>query len=71
MDPAQITFVDWRKSSRSSGSANCVEFATHGTTVGLRDSKNPAGPVLEFEANAWNDFVAGVKAGEFETQATA
>jgi hypothetical protein len=33
----------WRKSSRSADQTNCVELANTGA---VRDSKNPAGPVL-------------------------
>lgn len=35
---------DWRKSSRSQSSANCVEVR-RGLDA-LRDSKNPGGPLL-------------------------
>ncbi|MFI9318886.1 DUF397 domain-containing protein [Kitasatospora aureofaciens] len=35
--------------------------------VPVRDSKDPGGPVLLFEAEAWSSFVAGVKSGEFPT----
>jgi hypothetical protein len=36
----------WRKSSHSADSNTCVEVAFSGPAVGLRDSKNPAGPIL-------------------------
>jgi hypothetical protein len=32
----------------------------------IRDSKNPAGPVLSFSKMEWDVFVAGVRAGDFE-----
>ncbi|WP_327190438.1 DUF397 domain-containing protein [Streptomyces xinghaiensis] len=55
----------WRKSSYSSGNGgNCVEVAGGVTnTVPVRDSKNPHGPALAFEAAAWAAFVTGVKTG--------
>lgn len=58
-------FINWRKSSRSgTATDNCVEVATAGTVVGVRDSKDRgAGPVLRFEAPAWSDFVAAVRVG--------
>jgi hypothetical protein len=31
----------------------------------VRDSKNPAGPVLEFTGSEWDAFVAAVKADHF------
>jgi Domain of unknown function (DUF397) len=37
-----------RKSSHSGGTSdtNCVELADLATTIGVRDSKNPHGPIL-------------------------
>ncbi|MFE1769748.1 DUF397 domain-containing protein [Streptomyces sp. NPDC059008] len=57
--------VAWRKSSFSDGGAdNCIEIADDlTTTVPVRDSKNPAGPVLLFPAGAWSAFIRAVKAG--------
>ncbi|MBQ1052068.1 DUF397 domain-containing protein [Micromonospora sp. C51] len=48
----------WRKSSRSSQANECVEVAVGRSGVGVRDSKDPAGPVLSFDAYAWRVFVA-------------
>ncbi|MER0241110.1 DUF397 domain-containing protein [Streptomyces sp. HSW2009] len=61
--------TSWRKSSYSGGSnGECVEvgFGTP-SAIPVRDSKNPAGPSLAFEATAWSAFVAGVKTGECGT----
>lgn len=60
-------FTTWFKSSKSDGASNCVEtsIADDGT-VGVRDSKNPAGPVLEFTPAEWDAFVGGAKDGEFD-----
>jgi hypothetical protein len=61
-------FTGWRKSRRSgAGNGNCVEiaFAADGN-VGLRDSKNQAGPVLEFDPSAWAAFLGGVRDGDFD-----
>ena len=58
---------NWRKSSYSGGSNNCVEAAdgAPGEQVWVRDSKNPDGPVLKFTSAEWKAFVAGVRDGEF------
>lgn len=55
----------WRKSSLSSDTANCVEFAPTQGGVAVRDSKDPNGPILRFSREVWNAFVADVRAGAF------
>lgn len=49
----------WRKSSHSGGDAiddDCVEVA-FAQAVRVRDSKNTAGPELEFSVEAWQAFI--------------
>lgn len=60
-------FDRWTKSSRSSGNDNCVEVATAADgTIGVRDSKDRLGSILEFTATAWSEFISGVRGGEFD-----
>ena len=49
----------WRKSSRSSGGGAeaCVELAYVDSVTGVRDSKNPSGPVLTFPLTDWSRFL--------------
>ncbi|GAA1815232.1 DUF397 domain-containing protein [Planosporangium flavigriseum] len=61
LDPTRAT---WRKSSRSGGQGNCVEVAGTPTAVGVRDSKDPSGPVLVFTPAAWRAFLNEVKSGD-------
>jgi Domain of unknown function (DUF397) len=58
--------LPWRKSSFSSDTANCVEFAPESEHVGLRDSKDPDGPSLWFSVDSWRDFIATVRAGALD-----
>jgi Domain of unknown function (DUF397) len=61
-----MTSRTWRKASFSTGQGNCVEVSADGAdTVAVRDSRNVAGPELEFTSGAWSDFVQAIKDGEF------
>ncbi|MEW2383073.1 DUF397 domain-containing protein [Micromonospora sp. NPDC047707] len=63
MDEVDTARVTWRKSTRSNGSGDCVEVADDlAGKVGLRDSKDPSGPVLTFAPTAWRMFIEAVKA---------
>jgi hypothetical protein len=54
----------WKKSTRSSDSANCVQVAFDGSTVQVRDSKAPSGPHLHVSRVAWVAFVSEIKANQ-------
>ncbi|KAB1914329.1 DUF397 domain-containing protein [Micromonospora sp. AMSO31t] len=58
-----LTGVRWRKSTRSgSNGGACVEVADNlPGVVGVRDSKDPAGPVLTFTPQTWRAFVVFAK----------
>ncbi|MDG4795170.1 DUF397 domain-containing protein [Micromonospora sp. WMMD1082] len=60
----------WRKSTRSDG-GNCVEFASAGASVFVRDSKDEDGPVLRFGSAQWRAFTNGVHADEFTPVTTS
>ncbi|MGY3515153.1 DUF397 domain-containing protein [Micromonospora sp. PTRAS2] len=60
MTTPELSGATWRKSTRSGSNANCVEVAETVRAVGVRDSKDPAGPVLAFDRRAWAAFVAGL-----------
>ncbi|ROO51848.1 uncharacterized protein DUF397 [Micromonospora sp. Llam0] len=52
----------WRKSSRSNNQGECVEVADGlDGVIGVRDSKDPAGPVLAVAPASWSSFVAATK----------
>lgn len=56
----------WVKSSLSFANGNCVEVAfMPGGGVGIRNSRDPHGPVLRFTADEWHAFLGGVWNSEF------
>ncbi|MGH3825479.1 MAG: DUF397 domain-containing protein [Pseudonocardiaceae bacterium] len=66
MRSSELSHTTWRKSSRSNGGVegNCVEVAALPNLVAMRDSKDPAGPVLAFTRAEWRAFLGGVRTGE-------
>ena len=65
-------FGHWKKSTYTTGDNNCVELAhalpssSTRRTVGVRDSKNRTGPVLEFSEEAAGLLVRSAKEGAFD-----
>ena len=56
----------WHKSRRSS-TGNCVEVREHSSDLfQMRDSKDPDGPVLSFDRDAFGAFIAAVKHSDFD-----
>ncbi|MEV5836760.1 DUF397 domain-containing protein [Nocardia sp. NPDC052112] len=67
---ADLSGVDWFKSSHSGSQSACVEVAwLDGGKVGVRDSKNPTGPALVFTPGEWDAFAEGVQEGQFDRPA--
>ncbi len=58
--------MDWIKSSYSANEGQCVEIATLDNGTAIRDSKDPAGPVLRFTSAQWRAFLGAVKAGKHD-----
>lgn len=58
----------WRKAA-ACGAGQCVEVAPSDAGVVVRDSKDPAGPVLRYTLGEWNAFLEGVRNGDFDNLA--
>jgi hypothetical protein len=56
--------LNWRKSSRSSNGANCVEVAFAADAVRARDSKDLGGPSIGVGPAQWSAFLGVLKSGE-------
>lgn len=62
-----LSNAKWFKSSYSGGGNDCVEVAhLDGGLVGVRDSKDAAGPALVFTPSEWDAFLRGARGGEFD-----
>lgn len=54
--------MDWRKSSYSGANGgNCVETASGGAVVLVRDTTKREGGTLAFSAEAWQAFVTSLR----------
>jgi len=57
----------WIKSSFSFANGDCVEVASlPDGGIGVRDSKDTSGPVLQFTQSEWQAFIGGARNGEFD-----
>lgn len=58
--------LHWRKARASAnGGGNCVEVALAGSTVLVRNSRHPAGPVLAFTVEGWDAFIRAARSDQF------
>jgi hypothetical protein len=58
---ADLSRAAWRTSSYSNIGGECVEVATAGGIVGIRDTRDRAGAVLAFSPAAWRRFATWAK----------
>jgi hypothetical protein len=59
--------VEWRKSTASNPSGNCVQVAAlPDGEVAMRNSRHPDGPALVYTRAEIAAFLAGVRNGEFD-----
>lgn len=68
MRTADLAGAGWRKSSRSNGGGeqtDCVEVAEYPDRVVMRDSKNPAGPMLAVPRAQWRAFLNDLRVDRF------
>jgi len=56
-----VSRLSWRKSTYSLANGECVEVATIGDGVAVRDSSHQCDSWLSFPAIDWRDFIAAIK----------
>lgn len=66
--------IIWRKSIRSNpwagGDPECVELAELGGVIGVRDSRDPGGPVLRLSRREVRRVLAALKEDDAVSRAT-
>jgi hypothetical protein len=65
MDQDSTPQLSWVSSGACADGA-CVQVASDGDGVFLRDGKEPDGNVLSFTRAEWTAFLNGVKTGNFD-----
>jgi hypothetical protein len=56
----------WHRSTFCT-SSGCVEVAFPGSTVLVRDSDSPDGPVLEYSDSVWHAFLHAAVTGKYNS----
>jgi hypothetical protein len=54
-------YANWRTASYSNGQGQCVETASNGGTVAVRDTTDRDGEALAFTTEAWAQFTASLR----------
>lgn len=57
-----MTDITWQRSSHCHANGTCVELATIGGRIAVRDAKHPDGHRLAFERHTWTAFTNDLKA---------
>jgi hypothetical protein len=59
------TGLSWIKAQASTYNGACIEVASAGGKIAMRDSKDPNGPVLVYTHAEFSAFIDGARNGEF------
>ena len=60
-----LSRAQWRKSSYSGNTGNCVEVADLDHVVAVRDSKRPDEAILLLTPADWRAFIKAVETGRY------
>jgi hypothetical protein len=67
LSDGEIVALSWVKAKASSHNGACVELAAAAGNIAMRDSKDPAGPVLVYTPAEFAAFLDGARNGEFDS----
>jgi len=54
-------YADWRKASYSNGTGQCIETASGGGVIAVRDTVDRGGVTLSVPASAWAAFLGTLR----------
>ncbi|MFI0366501.1 DUF397 domain-containing protein [Actinomadura sp. 1N219] len=60
------TALNWRKASRSQSQNECVEVATLGPSVLVRDSRDRSAGVIALDSAQWNALLSAIHSGDLD-----
>jgi hypothetical protein len=66
LSDGEIAGLSWIKAKASTANGACVEIAAASGNIAMRDSKDPAGPVLVYTPAEFAAFLDGARNGEFD-----
>jgi hypothetical protein len=66
MSEAERGALTWLKARASSHNGQCVEIASAPGKIAIRDSKDPAGPILVYTPTDFTAFLARTRNGKFD-----
>ena len=61
-DEAQFRNLQWRKATHSTGNGACVEVASVGGLLAVRDSQDRTGPVVLCTQPTWQALLSELRA---------
>ena len=62
----RIPNLKWRRARHSAGNGECVEVASAGGYIAVRDSKDTDGAMLIYKNEEWRQFLKGAKQDDFD-----
>jgi len=65
-----VQTLQWRKSTYSGDSSNCLEIAATPGAIHVRDSKTTGSPHLVFPPSAWVSFISQTASSSRSRQTT-
>jgi len=63
----EVSGLSWIKAQLSNHNGACVEIASTPGKIAIRDSKDPAGPILVYTSVEFGAFLDGARNGEFDS----